>query len=315
MSSRTGGGRERQWQALAGPLLVLLSAVLALASLNSLAARPDAATFATWRAPATVRFHFLASWTVSYPAGWALPLALLASALLLLLLALGLRRGRLTGAGVAAGTVMFGMVAVFVMLLTILLWLAGSRWAPIRFAAWLANPRHTPGDWLFFAGFAVLALAVFSFRYSRALRRERLADLVAGVLLAWLPLLLLTGVLGEGASYLFLWPVLAALPFFVWLIFAQGHIVSSRPAALSPSGWALAALAAVVALLLWLPFLVLLFAATALMAFPLLAAAVVLLLGLLLPLFATLPETVMDLLPSLAFLASLLFLGAGFWLL
>ena len=64
----------------------------------------------------------------SYPAAWALPLAFLANGLLFLLVATGLRRGRFSAGGVAVGWAMFLMVAVFVTLVSILIWRVGTLW-------------------------------------------------------------------------------------------------------------------------------------------------------------------------------------------
>lgn len=244
-----------------------------------------------------------------YPLTWATPLSLLVAALLLVLLALGVRRGRLSAGGLAVGTAMFLMVAVFVTLVTILIWRIGTLWAPARFRDWLAASHPTSSGWLFLASFATLALAVFSYRYRRALARERLSDLFAGVLLNWLLGLLLATFAMPGNSNLFLWPLLAALPVLTWTVLGTGDATNS----FSRPGFALALLAAAVTLFLWLPFLTRFFLANGLGAFFLLPGAIVFLAGMLLPLLSPLLRREHGLLGELLFLASLVLFAAGFW--
>lgn len=242
-----------------------------------------------------------------YPATWTLPLALLVAAFLVLLIVLGLRRDRLSAGGLAVGTAMFLMVAVFVTLVTILIWRVGTLWAPSRFRNWLAAVHPTTSGWLFLASFAALALAVFSYRYRRALARERLSDLFAGVLLNWLLGLLLATFATPGNSYLFLWPLLAALPFLAWTVLGTRDATNT----LSRPGFALALLAATVTLLLWLPFLTRFFLANGLGAFFLLAGAIIFVTGMHLPLAAPWLSRAPGILGELLFIASLLFFAGG----
>lgn len=236
-------------------------------------------------------------------------LTLLTVTLLLILLAWGLRRDRLSAGGLAIGTAMFLMVAVFVTLVTILIWRVATLWASARINRWLAASRPTPTTWLFFAALVALALAVFSYRYSRALREERLPDLAAGVLLNWLLALLLFPRAAPVTTGLFLWPLLAALPFLAWILRHPAE------AALSPGpyGWLLALLPTAVVLLLWIPYLIRFFRAQALTAFFLLPGAVIFPAGLLLPLLAPLFARDRGLLAEFLFLVALLLFIAG-WL-
>jgi hypothetical protein len=228
----------------------------------------------------------------------------------MLLIAVGLRRRRLSAGGLGGGTVMFLMVIVFTTLLTVLIWRAGSLWSSRRFDSWLTVSTPGAQEWLIIASFSALTVGVFAFRYHRALQREHLEDLIAGIFLAWIPLLLLTSFVGDGGSYLFLWPLVAGLPFLAWLLF-----VTSRPyLPLSRVTWFLAVLPASVAIFLWVPFLARLFLASGLSAFFVHAAAVALLLGMLLPLLAPLLRLDRSIVAGVSLLASVALFLAGFWL-
>lgn len=159
------------------------------------------------RAPDRVYFPLPALGLVHYPASWAWPMALISAFLLLALLVNAVRAGRARPVGLAIGTLaMVGAGAAG----------GGLAWGGTRLliawnpqSAWMV-PAHP-----YNAGSAILAvmlLALFGVALVYApLRRRPLLELWLPVLLVWAVLLLLVAYQAPGASYLFQWPLLAAL--------------------------------------------------------------------------------------------------------
>lgn len=227
----------------------------------------------TARAPDRVFFNLWGPLFVNYPARLALPLAIGVAGLLGGVTWLGLRRGRLAGRDLLRGIVLFQATAGLVVLLALLVWLAGFALWPARFAGWLGTPNHQPNDWVEFGLLAALAVGVFAWRYRRARRSVPPLALAFGVLFHWAGLALLSAAWLPGASFLFTWPLLASLLAHGWMI-----VVGAQPA-----GWGVALAGAAPAVLLWTPFIFLMFLATALGAFPVLLVLVLLGVGMVLP--------------------------------
>ncbi len=172
-------------------------------------------------APDRVAFPLARGVLVDYSSSLSLPLAIVATALLAAALVLGLRRGRLTGRGLLAA---FALGAP--LMLTAVLVVTGIWWLVRLLTPGLHT--FTVGGW-WGNGFyltASLALALAVALAWRGMLRFRADDLLAGGLLWFALLALVTALLLPGIGYLFVWPL---------LVVALGWVVS----ALRPGGkWA-----------------------------------------------------------------------------
>jgi len=155
-----------------------------------------------------VFFNLFGPMLVSYPAGWVVPLTLALIVAFAAVLALGLRRRRLSAKGIAAGWFAL-LVAGAAAGLS-----AAGAWRAVKalHAGFESLPWQTPYDsWLYELGFVLLAVAAASGVYALAFRRASGLDLLAGALVWWALALLLTTALVPSASYLFAWPLLFAV--------------------------------------------------------------------------------------------------------
>jgi hypothetical protein len=225
-----------------------------------------------------VYFDVLGATLVHYPAAWVMPLTALLVLLAAAVFALGLRRARLTPAGVAGG---FGGLVLSVV----------AAWGGVTLTWWLIRAvqgwlgRSTQDDYyqgtLYFAGFVALAVALTTMIYGRLRRRIGLENLMAGAILCWLVLLVAASLFVPGGSYLLAWPLLFSLAGLCLTFFTQ-----PRP---TPAAWWLAALSlcAIPAVVLHAPMIQQVFAALGLNQAGVPAAMVALLCGLLISQFAS----------------------------
>lgn len=156
------------------------------------------------RAPDAIYFN-LSRFLVQYPQEWALPLAALTVVLGAVVVALGFRRGRLRVGGVALGFVALPVAMAAAGLIAQLIWTVilaihpGGIWA-LEYRAGI-----------FWIGLAGLAVAVAAAVYAAVRNRIRVFELAVGGLLWWLLLAVLTAVAFPPASYLFTWPLVFSL--------------------------------------------------------------------------------------------------------
>ena len=187
-----------------------------------------------------VFFDLPALGLVVYPAGLALPLAIVA-----LILTVIVVRGSFGAAAIGAGA----------MLVTLLVSVGIGR---------LVNPSG-PATWsgLSAAALALIAVAVSAAGYAVAQRRA--ADAWYGALLVWLLLAVGAAFMAPGVSYLFTWPLLFALvaarsrhPIAMWaaaavtILILAGLAYSVAAIMLGVSGVGAIALAVVASLVTWL---------------------------------------------------------------
>ena len=148
-----------------------------------------------------VYFTIMGRWSTLYPARWTMPLAVLAGLMLACSTACRLRRsGRGlrsvgTGAAVVVGQLLAATVASAV--------------------AWkvFTSVRDTPGvieSYVYFLAVLVLSLGLAALAMGAVRNRLSGADHAAGAASVWWLLALATGLWMPGASYLFVWPVIAA---------------------------------------------------------------------------------------------------------
>ena len=207
-----------------------------------------------------------------YPEAWAIPLMLLAILLFIGVAVLGFRSRHLTWRGIGSSHLLW-LGSKFVAIV-----LAHFAWLLLRSTS-LANllPYRMAynGD-LYAYGFIALTVAILCALYGALGRRTRTGDLAVGGLLWWVILTVLTSLFLKGASYMFVWPLLASLA-------ALGYTFTRRnPEAKEQSAlvWALPAIFGIL-LFAVLPYLLVMLVSTT--AVTLLVIVTALLLGLLVP--------------------------------
>jgi hypothetical protein len=258
-------------------------------------------------APDLVYFNLFGPLVVRYPASWAVPLAVFTLLFLLVVFGLGLKRHILSGRGVWHGVFVFLLALLLVLVASLLLWLAGFLIRPPVFAAWLTDPRHASHDWLFFTALIALTAGLITILYRLALKKTALLDLMLGVFIFWGVLGLVSSYSLPGASYLFSGPLLFGLLVTAGLLYFTPP--GSRPSpALTGVLWAGTALPLI---LLWIPFLLLFFMATALGVFPALVICLALFFALLQPVFIPVLTSPRNLFSPIVLSSSLLLFVAG----
>lgn len=158
-----------------------------------------------------VYFNLLGTRLVVYSVKLVLPLAALTALALAGLLTFGLKRKRLTVAGMAAGFAAFLLSMAGVLILTTFVW---QLIRALRLGAgW--NDAGVPFQvGLYIAGFAALATALTTAVFLLFHSKVNGADLMAGGFCWWLVLLVASSIYLPGGSYLFTWPLLASLAAF-----------------------------------------------------------------------------------------------------
>ncbi|HWS55047.1 MAG TPA: M20/M25/M40 family metallo-hydrolase, partial [Pyrinomonadaceae bacterium] len=160
------------------------------------------------RGPDAVYFNAFGPLFVRYPASWVWPSTLALAALFAGVVFYGLRRGRLSLRGMAAGFLTWFVAAGAAGLLTAGAW----RAARALHAGYESLPWRTPYDLgLYAVGLVLLALAAVWAVYAVLFRRAGAASLWAGALLWWLLLLLATAFALSPGSFLYAWPLAFAL--------------------------------------------------------------------------------------------------------
>lgn len=247
-----------------------------------------------------VYFNLLGPVFVHYGVGLVLPLAALAALCYAGVLFLGFRRGVLTLKGVAFGAVALAVACAVAALSATLVW----RIARPLLEGFDSTPWGDPYDGgCYVAALLLLTLAVFAALYNLFRRLSSVENLTAGALLCWVLLAAVVSVTAPGASYLFVWPLLAALVGAAVLFAARGRE--------SASTWAALALTALPAVALFSPLVIQVFEAMTLEAAGVVAVLLALLCGLLVPHFRLLAGSRPWAFPLAAGLACVVLVAGG----
>jgi len=166
-------------------------------------------------APQLIAFTVAApGWIVTYPASWALPLALLAVMVVAAVIVVGRRRRQLTLPATAIGVVLVPVSVVVAAMLT--MGVTGLLTPDVQFAR---NPYGAGWRMLLLAALALACVAGVYLLAGRLMKTTpRQTALAAGALVA----LGIVGVLVAWAlpalSYVFVWPTLAAAVLLGWMM-------------------------------------------------------------------------------------------------
>lgn len=154
-----------------------------------------------------VAFSLPAGAVVSYPAGWALPLALMAAVLVLAVFVCGLVQHAVTLRGSLAGLVLALAAVLLPLLFGAMVWLGISRLHPEYWRNLMGAPFAAD---VYLVGFCALVLAAGTSVMLVGRRWVTAHELAVGSLLVWTALALLTAAALPGTSYVFTWPAVAA---------------------------------------------------------------------------------------------------------
>lgn len=243
-----------------------------------------------------IYFDLLGSTLISYPATWAIPLAVLILLLFAGIIIWGIRSRRLTVLGLLLGFFIQILSAAISIGLVTLIWGGITTLHPDFSNRSNAN--------LFMIGFVILTIAITTALYLVANRWTSVINLTAGTLLVWVLLTIASSFYLPGTSYLALWPLLFSL---VVLAFTLVKEKSDWP---SVTWFALFLVCSLPGLILWVPGIYNVFLGLGLRLFVLQITLVALLLGLLVPSLRLFTAR-RWLLPISALVLSLAFLVAG----
>lgn len=217
-----------------------------------------------------VYFDLFGRVLIHYSYIWVLPLTLVTCVLFVVLVTLGFRKHKLTARGIFWGSATL-LVSIVVASVTGLL-----VWKSVWIFAGGPSPE-TLQSRLFLVGFVAFAMATTSVVYTVMRKRANFESFAVGALLCWLLLTLIISLRIPGGSFLFHWPLLAGMVGVGWMILTTGSKKIGTMLIL--------AVCAVPAVVLWVPVIYQIFIGLTLNWIPFTIAMVVLLLGLLLPLF------------------------------
>lgn len=242
-------------------------------------------------APNQVFFNVLGSWMVYYPTSFALPVLVLVVMVFVGVVVLGVRRGRLSLGGVLLGFLAFLGCVI----------LAGVVVFGVVLAVVTLHPqyqlfvqRDTYNSHVYIAAYVAITVMVVALFYQMVCRRVRVANLAFGALVWWLLFAGGTSVAVPGGSYLFVWPLLCVL--VAWLVVwapREQEYVLIRHAVVLLFG-------VLPGVVLFAPFVYLLFVALSVGLAPVLVISVVMVLGLLVPQLALIASPRAWVLPGVA---------------
>lgn len=217
-----------------------------------------------------VYFDLFGRVLVHYSYLWVIPLTLLTCLLFVALVILGFRKQRLTARGILWGSATLLVSIVAAAVIGLLVW---------KSVGIFGGPSpETLQSRLFLVGFVAFAMASTSVVYTVLRKRASFESFAIGAFFCWLVLTLVVSLRIPGGSFLFHWPLLGGMVGLGWMmLFSERKTIGDM---------SVLALCAVPAVVLWVPVIYQIFIGLTLNWIPFTIAMVVLLLGLLIPLFA-----------------------------
>ena len=213
-----------------------------------------------------VYFDLFGRMLVNYSNVWVIPLTALVCALYFGLLMLGFRKQKLTAQGI-----LWGIVSLVVSLV-----LAALVSFALGKIVWLIRGAPALQSRLFLLGFIALAVVITSVVYRKLRRGASVESLAVGALMSWLLLMVVITFYTPGGSFLFHWPLLAAM--------IGVGVMMLLPEDKKTGAMFILGLCALPAIVLWVPVIYQVFIGLTLNWIALTVAQAVLLFGLLVPL-------------------------------
>ena len=219
-------------------------------------------------------FSIPGSILIHYPAAWGKYLATVSAVSLIVLLIWGVNRKRLTISGALWG----GLTLLVNLILSAALVIIARRLIGLAHQQYSATFRSDADqNQLYLACLLSLTLAVNSASYAWVSRKVGMGNLAAGSLLWWLLAVILSALYMPGGNYLFIWPLFSGLLTLAFIILSKDQ----RP--ISPGSLAVFSICAVPGIILMIPVIYMIFLAMTLLASPVLAIIMTLLVGALIP--------------------------------
>jgi hypothetical protein len=163
-----------------------------------------------------VYFTLFRGLLVSYPATWAIPLAILVGLLLVGVAVIGFRKEQLTVGGALLGLLATLLSAIAAAGLATGMWMGIVQLHDAYRAMWFFGKVYNAP--LYWPAFIALAVAIAAAIHVLFRRKVKATDLALGAqLVLWL-LALVTSILLPGVSYLLTWPLLFSVPALGWVL-------------------------------------------------------------------------------------------------
>ena len=155
-----------------------------------------------------VYFDIFGATLVHYPGTWVMPLSIVAIILFVVLAAVGLRKKKLTLKGIGFGFIALPGAMVVAAGVTWLIWTLVSRSQSVT---GFRPGSETYQENIYLLGFVCLTIAIVTALDLWFLKKTRMENLLAGGMLWWVILTVVSSLYLPGASYLFLWPLLFSM--------------------------------------------------------------------------------------------------------
>jgi len=260
------------------------------------------------KAPDRVYFPIMGR-TLHYPVSWVVPLTIIVSILYVFFLIAGIGKKTLRWKRIGIG--IFSLLisaAVSMGAMTLLFGIIRKAHPEYSLDSHpligLLQP-HFNNDVLYLIGFIVLTVSVVAAINGLFRKKARVQELAMGALLFWLIGTVASSIVFPSSSYMFQWPLLANLAFLAMAFRTQ----PDGNAKILWERWSLSVLAATSALVLWVPFVHMLYLWTTFFLLTVFIGCIVLLLGAMIPLLDSLRLQRGWIMPVL-----LLVIGVGFLL-
>jgi hypothetical protein len=169
-----------------------------------------------------VYFSLFPGMLISYPSGWALPLAILAGLLLVGISIVGNRSKQVTIWGALKGTWVFLLSLLASSILATGIWM-GAVQLHKEYQAMLTFRGMVYNAHFYLFAFIALAIAIETALVVKFRRKTSVMDLFFGALLFLWLMAFVTSILMPGFSYLFTWPLMFSALSLAWIIWQNAH--------------------------------------------------------------------------------------------
>ncbi len=249
-----------------------------------------------------VYFDIFGLTLVRYPSTWVMPLSIIVIISFAALVAFGLRKKRLTLKGIGFGFLSLLSTMLVAAIGASLSWTLISRLQNVM-GFGLEGETYQANTYLF--GFVCLTIAIVTMLNLWFLKKSRTENLLAGGMLGWVILTIVTSFYLPGASYLFIWPPLFSMLGLLLMLTAVGNPKAERKLRLVGYFFAIPAI------IIFVPTIYQIFQALSLSMIGPIMLTVAFLCGLLIPHIQLITTEKKWLLPGVAALLGLSFIAAG----
>ncbi|MGH9761340.1 MAG: M28 family peptidase, partial [Blastocatellia bacterium] len=173
-------------------------------------------------------FNIIGPFMARYPMRFALPLALVAAALFLVMLIIGFKRGRVRIGGMILGLISSLVTIALAFAIGTAVWWALKKIHPYYSKAPWGDPYNGT---LYLAAFAGLTIAASVVIYHWCGKRANVESLASGAAICWLVVSVASAIYLPGGSFIFVWPFLFATFGLMFLLMrpagSEGSLLSA----------------------------------------------------------------------------------------